>query len=89
MSADASADVIPGLARDPRQRARADVGTELEPIDIAKPALRQPPKVRRRKVDARGVERVDEFRAMAECGVDMGQGFYFGQPTERQEQRLR
>jgi EAL domain-containing protein (putative c-di-GMP-specific phosphodiesterase class I) len=35
------------------------------------------------KVVAEGVERVDEFRAMAELGVDYGQGFYFGQPTER------
>jgi EAL domain-containing protein (putative c-di-GMP-specific phosphodiesterase class I) len=35
------------------------------------------------KVVAEGVERVDEFRAMAELGVDLGQGFYFGQPTER------
>ena len=29
------------------------------------------------------VERVDEFRAMAELGVDLGQGFYFGQPTDK------
>ena len=35
------------------------------------------------KVVAEGVERVDEFRAMAELGVDLGQGFYFGQPTEK------
>jgi EAL domain-containing protein (putative c-di-GMP-specific phosphodiesterase class I) len=35
------------------------------------------------KVVAEGVERVDEFQAMAELGVDLGQGFYFGQPTER------
>jgi EAL domain-containing protein (putative c-di-GMP-specific phosphodiesterase class I) len=35
------------------------------------------------RVVAEGVERVDEFRAMADCGVDLGQGFYFGQPTER------
>lgn len=35
------------------------------------------------KVVAEGVERVDEFRAMADLGVDLGQGFYFGQPTER------
>src|SRR5690349_14079582 len=34
-------------------------------------------------VVAEGVERVDEFKAMAELGVDLGQGFYFGQPTER------
>ena len=33
--------------------------------------------------DAEGVERVDEFRTMADLGVDLGQGFYFGQPTER------
>ncbi len=33
------------------------------------------------KVVAEGVERVDEFRTMAELGVDLGQGFYFGQPT--------
>jgi EAL domain-containing protein (putative c-di-GMP-specific phosphodiesterase class I) len=30
-----------------------------------------------------GIERIDEFRAMAELGVDLGQGFYFGQPTAR------
>src|SRR3954453_9569750 len=35
------------------------------------------------RVVAEGVERVDEFRAMADLGVDLGQGFYFGQPTER------
>ena len=35
------------------------------------------------KVVAEGVERVDEFRAMADLGVDLGQGFYFGQPTEK------
>jgi EAL domain-containing protein (putative c-di-GMP-specific phosphodiesterase class I) len=35
------------------------------------------------KVVAEGVERVDEFQAMLELGVDLGQGFYFGQPTER------
>jgi EAL domain-containing protein (putative c-di-GMP-specific phosphodiesterase class I) len=35
------------------------------------------------KVVAEGVERVDEFRAMAELGVDLGQGFYFGQPTDK------
>src|ERR671932_39179 len=35
------------------------------------------------KVVAEGVERVGEFQAMAELGVDLGQGFYFGQPTER------
>ena len=34
-------------------------------------------------VVAEGVERIDEFRAMAALGVDLGQGFYFGQPTER------
>ena len=32
------------------------------------------------KVVAEGVERVDEFQAMADLGVDLGQGFYFGQP---------
>jgi len=35
------------------------------------------------KVVAEGVERVDEFKAMAELGVDLGQGFYFGQATEK------
>ncbi|NUT56958.1 MAG: EAL domain-containing protein, partial [Thermoleophilia bacterium] len=35
------------------------------------------------KVVAEGVERVDEFRAMADLGVDLGQGFYFGQPTAK------
>ena len=35
------------------------------------------------KVVAEGVERVDEFQTMADLGVDLGQGFYFGQPTEK------
>ena len=35
------------------------------------------------KVVAEGVERVDEFRTMADLGVDLGQGFYFGQPTAK------
>src|ERR687889_368865 len=35
------------------------------------------------KVVAEGVERVDEFQAMADLGVDLGQGFYFGHPTEK------
>ena len=34
-------------------------------------------------VVAEGVERVSEFEAMKTLGVDLGQGFYFGQPTER------
>ena len=34
-------------------------------------------------VVAEGVERVREFEAMKTLGVDFGQGFYFGQPTER------
>jgi EAL domain-containing protein (putative c-di-GMP-specific phosphodiesterase class I) len=36
----------------------------------------------RTRVVAEGVERIGEFEAMA-LGVDFGQGFYFGQPTER------
>jgi EAL domain-containing protein (putative c-di-GMP-specific phosphodiesterase class I) len=35
------------------------------------------------KVVAEGIERVDEFHTMRELAVDLGQGFYFGQPTER------
>jgi EAL domain-containing protein (putative c-di-GMP-specific phosphodiesterase class I) len=35
------------------------------------------------RVVAEGIERVDEFEAMRELGVDFGQGFYFGQPTEK------
>ena len=35
------------------------------------------------KVVAEGIERVDEYETMLELGVDLGQGFYFGQPTER------
>src|SRR5918911_3904149 len=35
------------------------------------------------KVVAEGVERVDEYETMLDLGVDLGQGFYFGQPTER------
>ncbi|HWT25407.1 MAG TPA: EAL domain-containing protein [Solirubrobacteraceae bacterium] len=37
----------------------------------------------RARVIAEGVERVGEFEAMKALGVDFGQGFYFGQPTER------
>jgi EAL domain-containing protein (putative c-di-GMP-specific phosphodiesterase class I) len=32
---------------------------------------------------AEGIERVDEFQAMRELGVDLGQGYYFGHATER------
>jgi EAL domain-containing protein (putative c-di-GMP-specific phosphodiesterase class I) len=35
------------------------------------------------RVVAEGVERVGEFETMKTLGVDFGQGFYFGQPTER------
>jgi len=35
------------------------------------------------RVVAEGIERVGEFEAMRDLGVDYGQGFYFGQPTER------
>ena len=35
------------------------------------------------RVVAEGIERVDEFETMRELGVDLGQGFYFGQPTEK------
>ena len=35
------------------------------------------------RVVAEGVERVDEFRTMSDLGVDLGQGYYFGQPTDR------
>jgi EAL domain-containing protein (putative c-di-GMP-specific phosphodiesterase class I) len=35
------------------------------------------------KVVAEGIERIDEFQTMRELGVDLGQGFYFGQATER------
>ena len=35
------------------------------------------------RVIAEGVERVGEFEAMRDLGVEFGQGFYFGQPTER------
>ena len=35
------------------------------------------------KVVAEGIERVDEYETMLEMGVDLGQGFYFGQPTEK------
>jgi EAL domain-containing protein (putative c-di-GMP-specific phosphodiesterase class I) len=30
-----------------------------------------------------GIERVDEFEAMRELAIDLGQGYYFGHPTER------
>ena len=32
---------------------------------------------------AEGIERIDEFQTMRELGVDLGQGFYFGQATAR------
>jgi len=35
------------------------------------------------KVVAEGVERADEFEVMRDLGVDYGQGYYFGHPTER------
>jgi EAL domain-containing protein (putative c-di-GMP-specific phosphodiesterase class I) len=35
------------------------------------------------KVVAEGVERVSEFEVMRDLGVDFGQGFYFGQPSDR------
>ena len=35
------------------------------------------------RVVAEGIERIDEFEAMRELGVDLGQGFYFGQPTAK------
>jgi EAL domain-containing protein (putative c-di-GMP-specific phosphodiesterase class I) len=35
------------------------------------------------RVVAEGIERVGEFEAMREVGVEFGQGFYFGHPTER------
>jgi EAL domain-containing protein (putative c-di-GMP-specific phosphodiesterase class I) len=35
------------------------------------------------KVVAEGVERVQQFEAVRELGVEYGQGFYFGQPTAR------
>jgi EAL domain-containing protein (putative c-di-GMP-specific phosphodiesterase class I) len=35
------------------------------------------------RVVAEGIERVDEFETMCELGVDLGQGFYFGQPTAK------
>jgi EAL domain-containing protein (putative c-di-GMP-specific phosphodiesterase class I) len=35
------------------------------------------------KVVAEGIERVDEYETMLELGVDLGQGYYFGHPTDR------
>ena len=35
------------------------------------------------RVVAEGIERVGEFEAMRDLGVEFGQGFYFGHPTER------
>ena len=35
------------------------------------------------RVVADGIERVDELEAMQELGIDLGQGFYFGQPTAK------
>ena len=72
----------PARHREDRQHAHA-----------GDPALRRPPPARRRAVElaheqgamvvAEGIERIDEYETMLELGVDLGQGFYFGQPTER------
>jgi EAL domain-containing protein (putative c-di-GMP-specific phosphodiesterase class I) len=35
------------------------------------------------RVIAEGIERVGEFEAMRDLGVEFGQGYYFGHPTER------
>jgi EAL domain-containing protein (putative c-di-GMP-specific phosphodiesterase class I) len=35
------------------------------------------------KVVAEGIERVDEYETMLDLGVDLGQGYYFGHPTDR------
>lgn len=35
------------------------------------------------RVAAAGIESVSEFEALRALGVDLGQGFYFGQPSER------
>ena len=35
------------------------------------------------RVVAEGIERDSEFEVMRDLGVDLGQGFYFGQPTAR------
>jgi EAL domain-containing protein (putative c-di-GMP-specific phosphodiesterase class I) len=35
------------------------------------------------RVIAEGIERVGEFQVMRDLGVEFGQGFYFGHPTER------
>jgi EAL domain-containing protein (putative c-di-GMP-specific phosphodiesterase class I) len=35
------------------------------------------------RVVAEGIESIPEFGAMRELGVDFGQGYYFGHPTER------
>ena len=80
------------VARLPRA-APARLRQDRQRADRRDPALGRAPPARRRarrlrpragrKVVAEGIERVDEFQAMGELGVDLGQGFYFGQPTER------
>jgi EAL domain-containing protein (putative c-di-GMP-specific phosphodiesterase class I) len=35
------------------------------------------------QVVAEGIERVDEYETMLDLGVDLGQGYYFGHPTDR------
>jgi EAL domain-containing protein (putative c-di-GMP-specific phosphodiesterase class I) len=35
------------------------------------------------RVVAEGIERVDEYETMLDLGVDLGQGYYFGHPTDR------
>jgi EAL domain-containing protein (putative c-di-GMP-specific phosphodiesterase class I) len=35
------------------------------------------------KVVAEGIERIDEYETMLDLGVDLGQGYYFGHPTDR------
>ena len=80
-----------GLARPASTTLRPDIGK----IDRAMTAGIQHSPARRRlvaalvecaheqgcRVVAEGIERVDEFEAMRELGVDLGQGYYFGQPT--------
>src|SRR3954453_5508233 len=72
---------------------RPDIGK----IDQALTAGIQPSAARRRlvaalvecahelgcKVVAEGIERVDEYETMLDLGVDLGQGYYFGHPTDR------
>ena len=64
--------------RQDRQRADAPASSTRPRAAASSPRSWTAPTQQGCKVVAGGRERVDEFQAMAELGVDLGQGFYFG-----------